>query len=425
MRRTPRFNHTQLFVLVFAVLTLTAAACSSVNMLSETDVGGPPAPPQTGDLLLPADANDEDEAQLSPVDVIPSDPTSPASETTADTASPSTPEEVSGPTLPASTTASDPPSSGGVVRLITHDSFAVSDGVIEAFENSSGIDVQRIVGADTGSVLSQLILNKDNPVADVVFGIDNTYLQQALEEELFVPYRSPALSSVPEELQLDAAARVTPVDYGDVCVNYHKDSLSGPPPTSLEDLIDYADDFVTQNPETSSPGLAFFFATVAHFGEDGWEDFWQRLRDGGVRVTSGWTEAYYSEFAAGEGDRALVTSYATSPVAEVIYADPPVDSPPTGVLTEGCFRQIEFAGILAGTSNLPGAQALIDFLLSDEFQEDIPLNMFVFPASSTARIPPEFVEHASVAENPLSLPPEVIAERKAEWTARWVEIVLR
>ena len=169
MRRTPRFNRTQLFVLVFAVLTLTATACSRVNMLSETDIGGPPAPPQTGDLLLPADANDEDEAQLSPVDVIPSDTTSPARETTADTAQ-STPEEVTGPTLPASTTASAPPSSGGVLRLITHDSFSVSDGVFEAFENSSGIDVQRIVGADTGSVLSQLILNKDNPVADVVFG---------------------------------------------------------------------------------------------------------------------------------------------------------------------------------------------------------------------------------------------------------------
>lgn len=423
MLHTSRFNRTRLSVLAFAVLTLTATACSSNNMLAETDVGGAPTPSQTEDLLLPAEPI-EDEAQLSPVDVLPSEVTSPNDASTADTESASTPEEVTGPTLPA-TTASEPPLSGGVVRLITHDSFSVSDGVIEAFEDSSGIDVQRIVGEDTGSVLSQLILSKDNPVADVVFGIDNTYLQQALEEELFVPYRSPALSSVPEELQLDAAARVTPVDYGDVCVNYHKDSLSGPPPTSLEDLIGYADDFVTQNPETSSPGLAFFFATVAYFGEDGWEDFWQSLRDGGVAVTSGWTEAYYSEFAAGEGDRALVTSYATSPVAEVVYADPPVDSPPTGVLTEGCFRQIEFAGILAGTSNLPGAQALIDFLLSDEFQEDIPLNMFVFPASSTAKVPPEFIEHASVVDNPLSLPPEVIAERKAEWTARWVEIVLR
>ncbi len=424
MIHTPQFNRTRLSVLTFAVLALTATACGSSNMLSETDVGGPPAPPQTEDLMVPAESTD-DEAELSPVDVLPSDPASPDGASTADTASTSTSEEVTAPTLPADTTASEPPLSGGVVRLITHDSFAVSDGIIEAFENSSGIDVQRLVGEDTGSVLSQLILSKDNPVADVVFGIDNTYLQQALEEELFVPYRSPALSSVPEELQLDTAARVTPVDYGDVCVNYHKDSLSGPPPASLEDLIGYADDFVTQNPETSSPGLAFFFATVAYFGEDGWEDFWQSLRDGGVTVTSGWSEAYYSEFAAGEGERALVTSYATSPVAEVIYADPPVDSPPTGVLTEGCFRQIEFAGILAGTSNLPGAQALIDFLLSDEFQEDIPLNMFVFPASSTAKIPPEFIEHASVVENPLSLPPEVIAERKAEWTARWVEIVLR
>ena len=384
MRQSHLPNRTQQLVVAAAVLALTATACSSNNMLSETDVGGPPAPPQTGDTIIAAEPT-ENEEMLSPVDVLPA----------------------------------------GVVRLITHDSFAVSEGILAAFETSSGVDVQLITGQDTGSVLSQLILNKDNPVADVVFGIDNTYLQQALAEELFVAYRSPALSVVPPEFQLDPEARVTPIDYGDVCVNYHKESLSGPPPASLEDLPDFADDFVTQNPETSSPGLAFFFATVARFGEDGWEDFWQQLRDGGVAVTSGWTEAYYGEFAAGEGSRALVTSYATSPAAEVVYADPPVDSPPTGVLTDGCFRQLDFAGILAGTSNLPGAQALIDFLLSDEFQEDIPLNMFVFPASSTAEIPPVFLEHAAVVENPLSLPPEVIAERKAEWTARWVEIVLR
>ena len=319
------------------------------------------------------------------------------------------------------------PSTPGGITVITHDSFAVSVGIIESFEESTGITVNLLTGEDTGSMLSQIILTKDNPIADVVFGIDNTFLQRALDEDLFVPYRSPAVETVPADLQLDARNRVTPIDYGDVCVNYWIDATDGAPPKTLEDLTDprHAGSFVTQNPETSSPGLAFLLATVATFGTDGWEDYWVALRDGGVSVTAGWSEAYFGEFVAGGGDRALVTSYATSPVAEVIFADPPTDTPPTGVLTDGCFRQIEFAGILAGTEYLPGAQAFIDFMLSDTFQEDIPLNMFVFPASGSAQLPEVFAAHAVAVPEPLSLDPALIAAERDNWTRRWVEIVLR
>ncbi|MDE0652287.1 MAG: thiamine ABC transporter substrate-binding protein [bacterium] len=320
-----------------------------------------------------------------------------------------------------------PPPEPGEITVVTHDSFAVSEGIIESFEESTGITVNLLTGEDTGSMLSQVILTKDNPIADVLFGVDNTFLQRALDEDLFVPYRSPAVETVPAELQLDPQDRVTPIDYGDVCVNYWIGATDGDPPGSLEDLADprHAGSFVTQNPETSSPGLAFLLATVAAFGTDGWEDYWAGLRDGGVSVTAGWSEAYFGEFVAGGGDRALVTSYATSPVAEVLFADPPTDTPPTGVLTDGCFRQIEFAGILAGTENLIGAQAFIDFMLSDTFQEDIPLNMFVFPASSSAQVPEVFATHAVAVPEPLSLDPALIAAERDNWTRRWVEIVLR
>ena len=320
-----------------------------------------------------------------------------------------------------------PPPEPGEITVVTHDSFAVSEGIIESFEEKTGITVNLLTGEDTGSMLSQVILTKDNPIADVVFGIDNTFLQRALDEDLFVPYRSPGVDAVPAELRLDAQNHLTPIDYGDVCVNYWIDATDGAPPETLEDLADprHAGSFVTQNPETSSPGLAFLLATVAAFGTDGWEDYWAGLRDGGVSVTAGWSEAYFGEFVAGGGERALVTSYATSPVAEVLFADPPSDTPPTGVLTDGCFRQIEFAGILAGTGNLAGAQAFVDFMLSDTFQEDIPLNMFVFPASSTAQVPEVFAAHAVAVPEPLSLDPALIAAERDNWTRRWVEIVLR
>ena len=341
------------------------------------------------------------------------------------TAAPAPPPEA--PPDPAPAPEPEPPPEPGEITVVTHDSFAVSEGVIESFEERTGVTVKLLTGEDTGSLLSQIVLTKDNPIADVVYGIDNTFLQRALDENLFLPYRSPALTTVPGELQLDPQNRVTPINYGDVCVNYWSDALDGPPPETLRDLTDprHAGSFVTQNPETSSPGLAFLLATVAAFGADGWEDYWVDLRDGGVSVTAGWSEAYFGEFVAGGGERALVTSYATSPVAEVLYADPPTDTPPTGVLTDGCFRQIEFAGILAGTSNLAGAQAFVDFMLSDEFQEDIPLNMFVFPASTGAQVPEVFATHAVAVTEPLSLDPALIAANRDDWTRRWVEIVLR
>ena len=316
---------------------------------------------------------------------------------------------------------------GTKVRLLTHDSFSLSEGVLEAFEAETGIDVEVVEGADTGTVVSQIILTKDNPVADAVFGVDNTFLRRTLDEGIFVPYESPALASVLPELTTGLDGQVTPIDYGDVCVNYWKDEVGDNPPESMDDLTDeqFRGKFVTQNPETSSPGLAFMLATIARYGEDGWEDYWQRLRDNDVAVTSGWTEAYYTEFTAGGGERPIVTSYASSPVAEVIYGDPRPDEPPTGIIEDTCFRQVEYAGILKGTDNLAGSQMLIDFMLSDAFQEDIPLNMFVFPASSTATLPADFVEHAVIPETPLSLPAERIAQMRNQWTDRWVEIVLR
>lgn len=181
---------------------------------------------------------------------------------------------------------------------------------------------------------------------------------------------------------------------------------------------------VVQNPETSSPGLAFLLATIAEFG-DGWPKFWEALRKNDVAVTAGWEDAYYGEFVSGGGDRPIVISYASSPPAEVIYADPPTDTAPTGVITDTCFRQVEFAGILAGAGHRAAAEALVDFLLSDTFQEDIPLNMFVFPVSVTADLPPEFVDHVVLPEHPHTLPLAVIEENRNAWTERWTQVVLR
>ena len=316
----------------------------------------------------------------------------------------------------------------GPVTLVTHDSFWVSEGTLAAFTAGTGIEVVLRTAGDTGQMVSTAILTAGDPMGDVMFGVDNTFLQRALDADLFESYRSPALVDVPAALQLDPSHRVTPIDFGDVCVNYWIDRFDDGhlAPSTLADLADpaYADQLVVQNPETSSPGLAFLLATIAEFG-DGWEDYWAALRDNGVVVTAGWEDAYYGEFVSGGGNRPIVVSYASSPSAEVIYADPPVDTPPTGVVTDTCFRQVEFAGILAGTPNRLAAEMLVDFLLSPTFQEDIPLNMFVFPALSTAILPSAFVDFVELADDPHALDPADIEANRNTWTERWTEIVLR
>lgn len=311
------------------------------------------------------------------------------------------------------------------LKLITHDSFLVSEGIFDSFTQESGIEVEVLSSGDAGALVSRAVLTAGQPEGDVLFGIDNTFLQRGLDADVFVQFESAGLANVPAELQLDDQNRVTPIDYGDVCVNYWIDALpDGKAPQTLADLAkpEFASSFVTQDPEQSSPGFAFLLATIAAMG-DGWETYWAEMIANGLAIGSGWNETYYGDFIAGGGDRALVTSYGTSPAAEVLFATEPTDVAPTGVLIDSCFRQIEFAGILRGTENPEAAGKLIDFMLSDTFQADIPLNMFVYPANSSTELPDVFTKFSAVVPTPRSLSPAEIEENRLAWTERWNEIV--
>lgn len=319
---------------------------------------------------------------------------------------------------------------GVTLKLVTHDSFAVSDGIFDEFTDRTGIDVEIVKSGDAGQLVSQAVLTAGNPVGDVVFGVDNTFLCRATRRGVFVPYSPAALATVPDEVKLAEADLATPVDTGDVCVNYSRSAFPdrSDAPENLDDLLEptNADRFVTENPETSSPGMAFLLATVATYGDgpSGWERYWRRLRDNGVEITSGWSEAYEKSFAYGSGERSLVTSYASSPVADVAFAEPPRDEPVIGVVPEGCFRQVEFAGVLRGTDHPAAAAQLVDFLLSPTFQSDIPLNMFVTPVNPAAKIPAVYEAHTAKVK-PVTMTPAEIEAGRDRWTQRWTEIVLR
>ena len=326
------------------------------------------------------------------------------------------------------------PKSPAELTVMTHDSFAISEEIVQAFEDANDVQVSFLASGDTGAALNKAILTKDAPLADVFYGVDNTFISRALAAGIFEPYQSPALAQIPVSFQLDSTGQLLPVDYGDVCINYDKAFFSEnalPVPATLEDLLkpEYKGLLTVENPATSSPGLAFLLATVAHFGDPGYLDFWAALRENGLVVVNDWETAYYANFSAssGQGPQPMVVSYGSSPPAEVIFSETPLDDAPTASIVgpDTCFRQIEFVGILKGTEQRALAEKFVDFMLSQQFQEDMPMQMFVFPVNKDAALPDEFEKYAQIPDQPATLDPADIAANRDGWIQAWTETVLR
>jgi thiamine transport system substrate-binding protein len=331
----------------------------------------------------------------------------------------------------------DDDDSGDVVTMVVYDSYPDDSAdepnplqlALDEFTTDTGIEVELLKSQDAGTMLSKAVLTAGNPEGDVMWGVDNTLLSRAIDARVFDPYTSPAVAPLdPRFTSLVPGGEAIPVDYGDVCVNYDIAALQAAglqPPTSFEQLAqpDYASRLVVENAATSSPGLAFLLATIAELGEGGWEQYWTQLADNGVLVVDGWNEAYYSAFTRAGGDRPLVVSYGSSPPFEVLYATEPMTEAPTGVVAETCFRQVEFAGVLRGTDNPDGSRKLIDFLVSERYQREVALNLFVFPVNPTVTLDPAFVQYATIPADPLTLDPAVIDANREEWIDRWTEIV--
>jgi thiamine transport system substrate-binding protein len=318
------------------------------------------------------------------------------------------------------------------LTIMTHDSFSISEEVLNVFQDEYNVKVQFLKSGDTGTAVNKAILAKEQPLADIFYGIDNTFLSRALTEDIFESYQSPLLADIPDEFELDQNFGALPVDFGDVCINYDKDFFADrgiQPPKNLDDLLNpqYKELMVVENPATSSPGLAFLLATIGQYGDPGYLDYWEKLVANNVLVVNDWEVAYYQEFSRSGGSRPVVVSYGSSPPFEVIFSETSIDEPPTAaIVSDGsCFRQIEFVGILKGTNNRELAEKWIDFMLSPTFQEDIPLQMFVFPVNANAELEDTFEQFLAVPENPAFVSPEGIAANRETWISEWTKVVLR
>ncbi len=329
----------------------------------------------------------------------------------------------------ASDGASDDPSggTGATVRLLTYDSFALPEEAAAAFEARTGATVEVVATGDSGTMLTGALLSAGDPEGDVIFGIDDTSATRALDADLLDPVDPSVLDDVPAGYRLDGAAAelLVPIDTGDVCMNLDAGWFADngiAPPTDLDQLTEpaYRDLLVVPSPVTSSPGLAFLIGTVDRYGEDGWSEYWAQLEANGVRVRPSWDDAYYSDYTVSGGDRPIVLSYASSPPAEVVFSEGERTEPASTVMLDSCTAQVEYAGVLRGTEQPELAAELVEFMVSDAWQQELPLTNFVFPVTDV-ELPVEFQQWAPRAEDPMGLAPERIDEGRDRWIEAWRE----
>jgi thiamine transport system substrate-binding protein len=336
--------------------------------------------------------------------------------------------------MPGPTASPTFPAGTPVLNVMTHDSFAASDSVILAFEQQNHVKVNFIKSGDAGAALNKAILSKNAPLADVFYGVDNTFLSRALASGIYETYNSPILIQIQSQYRLDPSNQALPVDHSSVCLTYDKAYFAKKNlalPQSFEDLLKplYKGLLVVENPATSSPGLAFLLASIAHFGADKYLDFWKSLKANGLVVVDGWETAYYTNFSgsSGKGSQPLVVSYNTDPAAEVVYSATPITQSPVGSILspQMCFQEIEYVGILKGTKNLDLAHKFVDFMLGVTFQEDMPLQMYVEPVNSLAKLPAVFQKYVQEPSQPAKLSLDAISQNRDTWIKAWTTAVLK
>jgi thiamine transport system substrate-binding protein len=320
---------------------------------------------------------------------------------------------------------------GGVkstqVTLVTHESFNLPKALVAQFEKDTGYHLTISKLADAGALTNQLVLTKDDPVGDVVFGVDNTFATRAIDEGVFDSYE-PDLPSGADAYQLPGSAgEVTPIDDGNVCVNvdsawFRAHDLAEP--QTIADLTDpaYKDLLVIPAATTSSPGLAFLLATIGRYG-DQWQGYWEDLTRNGAKVVKGWSEAYFEDFTFSGGDRPIVVSYDSSPAFTLNKAGTKTS---TRALLDGCFQQVEYAGVLKGEgTNVDGAHAVIDWLLSPEVQASLPEEMYVFPVDPAVELPAVWAKFAKRPTTTEKVDPAEITEQRKTWLEEWSDITSR
>ena len=319
------------------------------------------------------------------------------------------------------------------IKVLAYDSFNLDKNLIKEFEKTSGYKVKIIPSGGGGELVNKLVLSKNTPMGDVSVGIDSTFAGRTIKEKIF-QNNNVKLPEGAEKYVIAGDKTLTPISHGQICLNADKqwfDSKNIKTPETFTDIIkpEYKNLFASINPTTSSAGLGFFLSTVAKFGENGWQKYWQDLKNNGMKISKDWSGAYNVDFTAGEGKgtKPIVVSYVTSPLETLETSQSssnlPESTTKTVALTDTCYDQVEYAGIVRNAKNKEGAEKFIEFMLSKKVQDVLLDTMYVFPVSNEATIPDEVLQHTPPVENALRLDPVVLEEKRQEWLREWNSII--
>lgn len=315
-----------------------------------------------------------------------------------------------------------PTSEGGSqsqdVTIIVHDSFVDGEEFEAAASAATGYSVKVMTAGDGGELTNKLVLTKGAPIADAFFGVDNTFASRLLDNDVAQEFTPDALPDRAAQHQLGA---LVPIDMGATCINIDTEWFEAQgvtEPEKYEDLTkpEYRDLTVLLDPTSSSTGASFMIGTVEAFGDDDFAEYWTQLVDNGATISQGWSEAYYEQFtgASEAGTRPIVVSYSTSP-AFTVNEDETQST--TRALLDTCTTQFEYAGVLAGAANPEGAQAVVEYLLSEEFQATIADEMYMYPIDGTIALPASWEAFAPLpsAEQVHDLAPGDIETGREGW----------
>ncbi len=289
--------------------------------------------------------------------------------------------------------------------------------VFPKFEEKYGIKIESRQVGSAGEIVNLVIMDKGKQSADIIIGADNNLLSTLLDNDVLAPYKPAGIEKVKDELLFDKTYHLIPYDYSFFALVYDSNKIKNPP-KSLDDLLkpEYKKSLIIMDPRTSSPGLGFLMWTVKCKGE-GYKDYWKKLMPNILTVSESWSSGY-GLFTNGEAP--MVTSYTTSPAYHVEYDK--IENIKTVLFDEGNYMQTEGAGILKNAPHMDAAKKFMDFILSEDFQKEIPLTNWMYPVTDIPM--PASYKSAPVSDKPLLLEPKEISKNMDSWLNGWLESTL-
>ncbi len=323
-------------------------------------------------------------------------------------------------TLLAVTAFAGTASAKDALSVYTYDSFAGDYGpgkaVKAAFEKTCDCELNFVALGDGVAVLNRLKLEGKDTKADVVLGLDTNLTAEAKATGLFSKHGIDVKQAlVPGGWSDDT---FLPFDYGYFAVVYNTETMKNPP-KSLDELVngDVAQKIILEDPRASTPGLGFMLWMKQVYGDKA-ADAWKKLKPRILTTAASWDDAY-ALFTKGEAP--MVFSYVTSPAYHMEVEK--TDKYQAANFAEGHYLQIEVAGVIEASPHKALAQKFMAFMLTPDFQNEIPMTNWMMPAAKTSTALPASFDKLVKPAKTLLYSPEEVASHRRDWIDEWQKAV--